>query len=175
MSSDFASCCCVRCRAARSSCSGISLRSSSARRRASARASGDSCARSSLNFVVFGIVFFLHLGKVVVVNLIGQRHVLLVPLVVASLVTAQEQKRHAARIENVKHPVGLALVLYMEFTHCRVTRSFYSAALREWELWATFFQQQNRSPDRDSLGFTEFAPPGFDSSVTSTSHATPKL
>jgi hypothetical protein len=35
---------------------GISLRSASARRRASARASGDICARSSLNFVVFGIV-----------------------------------------------------------------------------------------------------------------------
>src|SRR5271166_5115270 len=105
MSRDFASCCCVRCRAARSSCSGISLRSSSARRRASARASGDIFARSSLNFVVFGIVFFLHLGKVVVVNLIGQRHVLLVPAVIAGFVATQQQQRHAARIEHVKHPI----------------------------------------------------------------------
>src|SRR5271166_93631 len=127
MSRDFASCCCVRCRAARSSCSGISLISSSARRRASARASGDICARSSLNFVVFGIVLFLHLGKVVVVNLIGQRYVLLVPAVIAGFVTAQQQQRDSARIENIKHPVGVALVLHSELTHCRVTRSVYFA------------------------------------------------
>src|ERR1039458_5419225 len=141
MSRDFASCCCVRCRAARSSCSGISLRSSSARRRASARASGGICARSSLNFVVFGIVFCLHLGKVVVVNPIGQRYVLLVPAVVAGFVTAQQQERHTARIENVKHPVGLALVLHAEFTHCGVTRSVYSAAVRKREMRTTVFQR----------------------------------
>src|SRR5216684_2032027 len=134
MSRVCASCCCVRWRAARSSCSGISLRSLSARRRASARASGDIFARSSLNFVVFGIVFLLDLQKVVVVNLICQRYVLLVPAVIACLVATQQQKRHAARFENIQNPVGAPVVLHTQFTHSGMARAVYSAAVWKWEM-----------------------------------------
>src|SRR5471030_266342 len=100
MSRVCASCCCVKWRATRSSCSGISLRSLSASRWASARAFGDIFARSLLNFVVFGIVFLLDPGKVVVIKAICQRlYISLVPAVIAGFVATQQQDRHAARIE----------------------------------------------------------------------------
>src|SRR5713101_3843728 len=153
MSRVCASCCCVRWRAARSSCSGISLRSLSARRRASARASGDIFARSSLNFVVFGIVFLLDLGKVVVVKLICQRYVFPVPAVIASLIATRQQKRHAARIENVEHPVGAPLVLHAQFTHCRMARAVYAGGVRKWEMGTALLQQQNGPLDLYAFGF----------------------
>src|ERR1017187_7797717 len=159
MSRTFASCCCVRWRAARSSCSGISLRSLPARRRASARASGRIFARSSLNFVVFGIVFLLDLGKVVVVKLICQRYVLLVPTVVAGFVATQQQKRHAARIENVEHPVGVSLVLHPQLPHSGMARAVYLAAVRKWEMGTPILQQQDGPVDRYAFGFGESVPP----------------
>src|ERR1017187_1024620 len=171
----LASCCCVRWRAARSSCSGISLRSWSARRRASARASGDIFARSSLNFVVFGIVFLLDLGKVVVVKLICQRSVFLVPAVIASFIAAQQQKRDAARIEYVEHPVGAPLVLHAQLTHSGMARADYPAAVRKWEMGP-------RSSNSKTALSTDMCSPSvrpfhqaLNSSVTSTSHATIKL
>src|SRR5437867_1121195 len=162
MSRVCASCCCVRWRAARSSCSGISLRSLSARRRASARASGGIFARSSLNFVVFGIVFLLDLGKVVVVKAICQRYVFFVPAVIASFVPAQQQDRHAARIENVEHPVGAPLVLDAQFAHPGMAGSVYFAVVRKRKMGAVLFEQQNGSLDRYAFGFGKSVPPGFE-------------
>src|SRR5450432_3164761 len=162
MSRVCASCCCVRWRAARSSCSGISLRSLSARRRASALASGCIFARSSLNFVVFGIVFLLDLGKVVLVKLICQRYVFLVPAVIADFVATQQQKGYAARIKNVKHTVRVSLVLHAQFTQSGVARAVYLAAVRKREMGATLFQQQNGPFDRYAFGFGKPVPPDFE-------------
>src|SRR5471030_2891799 len=131
MSRVCASCCCVKWRATRSSCSGISLRSLSASRWASARAFGDIFARSLLNFVVFGIVFLLDPGKVVVIKAICQRYISLVPAVIAGFVAAQQQDRHAARIENIEHPVGAPLVLGAQFAYYGMAGTVYSAVDRK--------------------------------------------
>src|ERR1035437_2001005 len=162
MSRVCASCCCVRWRAARSSCSGISLRSMSARRRASALASGRIFARSSLNFVVFGIVFLLDIGKIVLVELICQRYLFLVPAVIAGFVATEQQKSYAARIKNVKHPVGVSLVLHAQLTQSGMARAVYLAAVRKRKMGATLFQQQNGPFDRYAFGFGEPAPPDFE-------------
>jgi len=157
MSRVCASCCCCQVAGGAHPCSGIPLRSSSARRRASALASGDIIARSSLSFVVFGIVFPLRPGNVVVVSLVCQRHVLFVPPIDARLVAASRQERHAARIENADPPVRVALVLHAELTHRGVTRSVYFAAVRKREMWAALFQHWRRlaGPNRRRLGIVK--------------------
>ena len=80
-----------------------------ARRWVSARASGGIIARSSLNFVVFGIVLFPHLGNVLSIT-----------------------KAPPARI--FKAPCRGALVLHLEFSHSGMARAACSAVVRKREM-----------------------------------------
>jgi len=59
-----------------------------------------------------GIVLLLpDLLQILVVRTIRQRHVLLVPAVIAGFIAAQQKNRRAARIEDVQNPVRPSLVL----------------------------------------------------------------
>src|SRR5205085_9388445 len=125
-------------------------------------ASGDIFARSSLNFVVFGIVFLIDFGKVVIVKVIRQRYMFLVPAVITGFVPAQQQDRYTARIENVEHTVGMSLMLDAQFAHPGMTGAVYFAAVRKGEMRAALFEQQNGPLDRDAFSFAKSLPPGFE-------------
>ena len=80
----------------------------------------------------------------------------------ATWTNEQQQKRHAPRVKDVEHPVGVALVLRAELAQGGMARSVYPAAVRKREMGATLFQQQDGSFDRDAFGFGESVPPRFE-------------
>jgi hypothetical protein len=56
-----------------------------------------------------------------VVELVGDRNLLLVPAIVSCLVAAQPENRSPSRVERIKHSVRSTLVLNSEFTHVAVS------------------------------------------------------
>src|SRR6266481_8488143 len=102
----LARCSCVIWRAARNSSRGICSVYFWARTRAFSWASGDIFLRSSRKFfATFLFPWFLFVSfdllQVIVKQLIGNRHIFLVPFGLARLVSADEQNCISTRIESV--------------------------------------------------------------------------
>jgi hypothetical protein len=133
-----------------------------ARARASerARAAGDIFARSSLNFLAIADQPFLSQHRhVLVVEPVRQRHELLVPAIVARLVSANQQDRRSTRIERVEHAVRAASMLDTKLAHVRVPGARDAGAMRVAQVRAARFQQSDRGVDGNLLGLREPVPP----------------
>src|SRR6218665_3410147 len=91
---------CVTFRALRSSWSCICTSMASARAAARACASGDILARNSLNFLAIDLPFLSQSLDVRVVQLVGHRHMHVVPAVITGLVAAEQKDGATARVER---------------------------------------------------------------------------
>jgi hypothetical protein len=69
---------------------------------------------------VFVRLFVFQLFQVLVVNIVSPRNVFLVPSVVSCFVSADQQNCCTARIERIKDPVWVSLMLNPEFPHMPV-------------------------------------------------------
>jgi len=94
-----------------------------------------------------------------VVEGIGDRDHPLVKSPVAGLVAADQQDGHAARIEGIEDPQGLAAALHAQLPHMGVTRPVDAARIGERQVGAALLQLADMGVDADLLGFGEGIPP----------------
>ena len=94
-----------------------------------------------------------------VIEGIGDRDHSFVKPPVAGLVAADQQDGHAARIERIEHPQGLASTLHAQLPHMGVTRSVDAARIGERQVGAALLQFADMGVDADLLGFGEAISP----------------
>jgi hypothetical protein len=94
-----------------------------------------------------------------VIESIGDRDHAFLESPLAGLVAGDQQNSHAARIEGIEHPQGLAAALHAQFPHMGVARSVDAARIGERQVGAALFQLADMGVDADLLGLGEGVPP----------------
>ncbi len=81
------------------------------------------------------------------VKLVRNRNELVIPAVIARLVSADEKNSSAQRIKCVKRSQGLATTLSAQFTHLTMTRAVHFGAVRKTKGRAEFGKESNGISD----------------------------
>ena len=99
------------------------------------------------------------------------RNKFLIPAIIPSLVTADQQNRTAARVKSKEHPIRPSQMLYPKFLQVRMARRVDEIGMRTGKTRANFLKQDHLGVHVHLFSLGEAFHQFENSSVNSTSHS----